>query len=144
MNLTVTPKNQTFGTGLRPHKISGADLEALRLVSGVPHFLKNNPTPREQNLALENLQAFLGGIQSNKAFKGMSMESRINAIREAIDTRIEALKPTAHIAKGDKTLGTHTPPKENEMSIEDIAREQLEIALRNGMGRSHSAYNKES
>jgi len=79
-----------------------AETKAESLVSSVPYFLKSNPTSAEQILALKNLQGFFGGIQSGEAFKGLSMKSRIEYIREAIDSKIEKLKPQIQKTETEK------------------------------------------
>lgn len=121
MNLTIMPRmnnnlkqrnknvqKTTFGSGHIPcldvrqirAKIPAtklpafeqAQLQAKRVVSSVPRFLKSDPTNSEQILALKNLQSFFAEIQSGEKFKGLSMKDRVALIRDAISERIEELK----------------------------------------------------
>lgn len=121
MNLTITPRMNNnlaqpqkvaqkvaFGNGHIPclevrqiqARLPLAKLEwfkqaqerAKSLVSGVPSYLKPDPTDRAQILTLKNLQSFFGGIQSGNEFHVSNIETRMDFIGLAIDSLLKKNK----------------------------------------------------
>lgn len=81
------------------------------------------------------LQSLLGTIQSGEEFKGLSHKGKMETLRNAISTRIEELKEPVIKIPQKATKAKRAPKK--TMSISDIAKEQLDIAVRNGLGRHY-------